>query len=315
MGAERRGKAVPAFGGAASFSQTIFLEEWTMWIFYACGSALFAGITAILAKCGVRRTDSTVATAIRTGVVLIFCWLMAFLAGSAGQISQIDGKTMLFLALSGLATGGSWLCYFKALQLGDVNKVTPIDKSSSALTILLAFLLLHETVTPAKGVGVVLIALGVYLMIEKKQLQAAQPQGRAWFFYACGSALFASLTAILGKIGIMGVESNLGTAIRTGVVLVMAWAMVWLTGKQQSLRQIEKRELGFICLSGLATGGSWLCYYRALQQGPASVVVPIDKMSILVTIAFSTLVLHEKLSPKALLGLGILTAGTLAMMF
>ena len=286
-----------------------------MWIAYAWGSALFAGLTAILAKCGVRRTDSTVATAIRTGVVLVFCWLMAFLAGSVGQIGQIGGKTLLFLLLSGLATGASWLCYFKALQLGDVNKVTPIDKSSSALTILLAFLLLHETVSLAKGLGAALIALGVWLMIEKKDVQTAQPQGRAWFFYACGSALFASLTASLGKIGIMGVESNLGTAIRTATVLVMAWAMVFLTGKGPALKGLDKRELGFICLSGLATGASWLCYYRALQQGPASAVVPIDKMSVLITVGFSCLVLHEKLSRRALAGLALLTAGTLAMIF
>lgn len=286
-----------------------------MWIAYAWGSALFAGLTAILAKCGVRRADSTVATAIRTGVVLAFCWLMAFLAGSVGQIGQIGGKTLLFLLLSGLATGASWLCYFKALQLGDVNKVTPIDKSSSALTILLAFLLLHETVSLAKGLGAALISLGVWLMIEKKDVQTARPQGRAWFFYAWGSALFASLTAILGKIGIMGVESNLGTAIRTATVLAMAWAMVFLTGKGPALRGLDKRELGFICLSGLATGASWLCYYRALQQGPASAVVPIDKMSVLITVGFSCLVLHEKLSRRALAGLALLTAGTLAMIF
>ena len=286
-----------------------------MWLVFAFGSALFAGVTSILAKCGIRKTDSTVATAIRTVVVLAFSWLMVFVAGSQGQISGIDGKTLLFLVLSGLATGASWLCYFKALQLGDINKVVPIDKSSTVLTILLAFVFLHEGISLSKGAGVVLIAVGTFLMIEKKETGGQQAGGGAWLWYALGSAVFASLTSILGKVGISGVESNLGTAIRTGVVLAMAWAMVFITGKQGKLRQIPKQELGFICLSGLATGASWLCYYRALQDGPASVVVPIDKLSILVTVAFSGLVFHEKLTRRAAVGLLLVTGGTLVMLF
>lgn len=286
-----------------------------MWLVFAFGSALFAGVTSILAKCGIRKTDSTVATAIRTVIVLAFSWLMVFVAGSQSQISGIDGKTLLFLVLSGLATGASWLCYFKALQLGDINKVVPIDKSSTVLTILLAFLFLHEAISLSKGVGVVLIAVGTLLMIEKKESDGQQAGGSAWLWYALGSAVFASLTSILGKVGISGVESNLGTAIRTGVVLVMAWVMVFVTRKQGKLRQIPKNELGFICLSGLATGVSWLCYYRALQDGPASVVVPIDKLSILVTVAFSGLVFREKLTRRAAVGLLLVTAGTLVMLF
>lgn len=285
-----------------------------MWLVFAFGSALFAGITSILAKCGIRKTDSTVATAIRTVVVLAFSWLMVFVTGSQGQISGISGKTLLFLVLSGLSTGASWLCYFKALQLGDINKVVPIDKSSTVLTILLAFVFLHEAVSLSKGAGVVLIAAGTFLMIEKKKTDGPQPSGSAWLWYALGSAVFASLTSILGKVGIFGVESNLGTAIRTGVVLVMAWAMVFVTGKREALRQISKQELGFICLSGLATGASWLCYYRALQDGPASVVVPIDKLSILVTVAFSGLVFREKLTRRAAVGLLLVTCGTLIML-
>lgn len=264
-----------------------------MWVLYAVGAAFFAGITAILAKCGIRETDSTVATAIRTVVVLIFAWLMVFVVGSGGQITALSAKTWVFLILSGLATGGSWLCYFKALQLGEVNKVVPIDKSSTVLTILLAFVFLHESVSVAKAIGVVGIALGTFLMIEKKDVAKKETTGHGWFFYAVGAAVFASLTAILGKVGIEGVESNLGTAIRTVVVLVMAWVMVFVTGKQHTLRHVPKKELGFICLSGLATGGSWLCYYHALQDGLASVVVPIDKLSILVTILFSYVVFHE----------------------
>ena len=253
-----------------------------MWVLFAFGSAMLAGLTSVLAKCGIKKTDSTVATAIRTIVVLIFSWLMVFVVGSQETISAIGGRTLLFLVLSGLATGASWLCYFKALQLGDVNKVVPIDKSSTVLTILLAAIFLQEGVSLTKGIGVVLIAVGTFLMIEKKQ-SGGETKSAAWLWYALGSAVFASLTAILGKVGISGVESNLGTAIRTGVVLLMSWVMVFVTGKQGALKAIPKNELFFICLSGLATGGSWLCYYKALQDGPASVVVPIDKLSILVT--------------------------------
>lgn len=285
-----------------------------MWIFYAIGSALFAGLTSILAKCGIRKTDSTVATAIRTIVVLLFSWLMVLIVGSQNQLSHVSGKALCFLILSGLSTGASWLCYFRALQISDVNKVVPIDKSSTVLTILLAAIWLGESITPVKAVGIALIAIGTLMMIEKKQGNASSEK-RGWLMYALGSAVFASLTSILGKIGISGVESNLGTAIRTGVVLIMAWAMVFVTGKQGEVLRIDRRELAFIALSGLATGASWLCYYRALQDGLASVVVPIDKLSILVSIGFSWLVFHEKLSRKALLGLVGIVAGTLLMVF
>lgn len=286
-----------------------------MWVLFAFGSAFFAGVTAILAKCGIRQTDSTVATAVRTLIVLAFSWLMVFLVGSGGQIASIGGATWLFLVLSGLATGASWLCYFKALQLGDINKVVPVDKSSVILTMLLAFLLLGERISLFGGIGVVLIAAGTFLMIEKKDVEG-QKQGRKkrWLLYAAGSAVFASLTSILGKIGISGVESNLGTAIRTAVVLLMAWGMVLVTGKTSAVKGIPKKELGFICLSGVATGASWLCYYRALQDGPASVVVPIDKLSILVTVVFSYFVFHERLSKKSGTGLVLIVAGTLAML-
>ncbi len=285
-----------------------------MWIIYAFGSAIFAGLTSILAKCGIRQTDSTVATAIRTIVVLAFSWLMVFVVGSQGQIGSIGGKTLIFLILSGFATGASWLCYFKALQIGDINKVVPIDKSSTVLTILLAFIFLHEEISLPKAIGVVLIAIGTFMMIEKKDTKPQDTKGKGWLFYAVGSAVFASLTAILGKVGISGVESNLGTAIRTVVVLIMAWVMVFATGKQGEIHKVPKNELGFICLSGLATGASWLCYYKALHDGLASVVVPIDKLSILVTIAFSYIVFREHLSKKAAGGLVLIVAGTLVML-
>lgn len=285
-----------------------------MWVLFACGSAVFAGVTSILAKCGIQKTDSTVATAIRTVVVLAFSWLMVFIVGSQEGLRSLSAPTLLFLILSGLATGASWLCYFKALQLGDINKVVPIDKSSTILTILLALICLGEGISWLKAVAVVLIALGTYWMIQKKNTQqTARVQNNQWFLYATLSAVFAALTAILGKIGIRDVESNLGTAIRTAVVLVMAWIVVIATGKGRAVREVPKRELGFICLSGLATGASWLCYYKALQDGPASVVVPIDKLSILVTVAFSFFVFGEKLSKKSAIGLSLIVGGTLVM--
>lgn len=283
-----------------------------MWLLYAVGSALFAGLTSILAKCGIRKTDSTVATAIRTIIVLIFAWVMVFVVGSQGTIASIPARSLAFLGLSGLATGVSWLCYFYALQRGPIDKVVPIDKSSTVMTILLAALLLGESVTLTRGIGVVLIAAGTFLMIEKKG--GVQKEENGWMLAAFGSAIFAALTSILGKVGITGVESNLGTALRTGVVLIMAWVMVFVQGKQGQVKSVPKNELGFICLSGLATGASWLCYYKALQLGPASLVAPIDKLSILVTVLFSYIVFHERLSRKALTGLAVLVAGTLVML-
>lgn len=290
-----------------------------MWFGFAVGSAFFAGITSILAKCGIRKTDSDVATAIRTIVVLIFAWLMVAVTGTGGSIAGIDSKTLLFLILSGIATGASWLCYFKALQLGDINKVVPIDKSSTVLTILLAFIILDEEITLWKLVGMIGIGAGTLFMIQKKENAEVKEAGKkkagtGWFLYAVLSAVFASLTSILGKIGISGVDSNLGTAIRTIVVLFMAWLVVFVKGKQREVRKVEKKELLFIILSGFATGASWLCYYRALQTGPASVIVPIDKLSILVSIAFSYVVFKEKLTGKALFGLICIVAGTLVML-
>lgn len=285
-----------------------------MWVLFAFGSALFAGVTSILAKCGIRHTDSNVATAIRTIVVLFFSWVMVFLTGAQGGLAAVEAKTWVFLILSGLATGASWLCYFRALQLGDINKVVPIDKSSTVLTMLLAFVFLQEDISPMKVGCMVLIGGGTMLMITRREVSHPEKKGRAWLLYACLSALFASLTAILGKVGIQAIDSNLGTAIRTGVVLVMAWVVVFVTGREKEIRGIPRKELFYICLSGLATGASWLCYYRALQDGLASVVVPIDKLSILVTIAFSWLVFHEKLSKKAMAGLLLIVAGTLLML-
>lgn len=291
-----------------------------MWLAYALGSALFSGLTAILAKRGIRRTDSTVATAVRTIVVLTFAWLMVAVVGSAGTIGQITPRTWAFLVLSGLATGASWLCYFRALQLGDVNRVTPIDKLSTVLTMVLAFALLGEPIGWSDVVAIALIGAGTLLMVERREPAAGDGRGgardgggRAWALYALGSAVFAALTSILGKVGIEGVESNLGTALRTGVVLVMSWVMVLVTGKASRVREVPRGELGFICLSGVATGAAWLCYYRALQEGPASVVVPVDKLSIVVTVAFSGLVLHEHLSRRAAAGLALVVAGTLLM--
>lgn len=284
-----------------------------LWLVMAVLSALFAGLTAVLAKCGIKKTDSDIATALRTIVVLVFSWIMVFIVGSADTITQIDAKSLLFLILSGVATGASWICYFKALSVGDVNKVVPVDKSSTILSVLLAIILFGETNNlSVKLIATVLLAIGVYLMIEKKNTYNKELK-RTWLPYAVASAIFAALTSILAKIGISGVESNLGTAIRTGVVLVMAWGIVFAKGKQVELKQIDKKELVFIVLSGFATGASWLCYYYAIQNGIVSIVVPIDKMSILVSIVFSYIVFHERLSKKASIGLLFMIIGTLTM--
>ncbi len=285
-----------------------------MWILYAFGSAFFAGATSILAKIGVKDVDSHVATAIRTIVVLIFSWLMVFIVGSQGTIADISTRTFIFLILSGLATGASWLCYFKALQLGDVNKVVPIDKSSTILTMILAFIFLGENITINMIIGMIGIGIGTYLMIQKKEESNKIIRGKSWIVYAVLSAVFVSLTSILAKVGIENVESNLGTAIRTIVVLIMAWVIVFVTQKQNDVKKIDKRSLIFIILSGIATGGSWLCYYKALQDGLASIVVPIDKLSILFTVLFAYIFLKEKLSKKSVLGLILIVVGTLTLL-
>ncbi len=291
-----------------------------MWLGFALAAALFGGLTAVLAKIGVEHTDSTLATAIRTVVVLAAAWLMVFLVGSQGQLATLSSNTVVFLVLSGLATGGSWLCYFRALQLGEVNRVAPVDRSSLVLTVLFAMLFLGETDHLATRLpGLALIGLGTWLMVRPSGTQVrpaeATDGGWGWLPWAIGSAVFAALTAILGKVGIVGVESNLGTAIRTAVVLVMAWLMVAVTrrGREQPSR-VPRRDLLFIVLSGLATGASWLCYFRALQDGPASVVAPVDKLSIVFTVGFSVWVLHEKVTRTAALGLAIIVAGTLLML-
>ena len=286
-----------------------------IWLGAAILSAVFAGLTSILAKCGIRKTDSDLATALRTVVVLIFSWIMVFIVGSANTIATIPIKSLIFLILSGLATGASWICYFKALSIGDINKVVPIDKSSTVLTVLLAIICFGETSNLyVKLIATVILAIGIFLMVEKKQAEQKN-ESRSWMIYAVFAAVFAALTSILAKVGISGVESNLGTAIRTGVVLIMAWIIVFAKGKQKGIKQIDKKELLFISLSGLATGASWLCYYYAIQNGIVSVVVPIDKLSILVTVIFSYFVFKEKLSKKALLGLCLMVIGTLLMAF
>ena len=284
-----------------------------MWLVMAVLSAVFAGLTSVLAKCGIKKTDSDVATALRTVVVLAFSWIMVLIVGSYGSIVSIGAKSLLFLVLSGFATGASWICYFKALSMGDINKVVPIDKSSTILTVLLAIFCFGETDNIAiKLIGTTLLAVGIFLMIEKKQSEA-HGENKSWMIYAVLSAVFAALTSILAKVGISGVESNLGTAIRTAVVLIMAWVVVFAKGKHTQVKTLDKKELVFIGFSGLATGASWLCYYYAIQNGVVSVVVPIDKMSVLIAVGFSFFVFKEKLSVKAVIGLGLMLAGTLAM--
>lgn len=284
-----------------------------MWLIFAFGSAVFAGITAILAKIGIKNIDSDAATAVRTIIVLVFSWIMVFVTSSYSPLSSISSKTLLFLVLSGAATGASWLCYFKALQKGDVNKVTPIDKSSTVLTLLLAAIILKEKISTFGAFGIAAIAIGTYLMIVRKSDTPAKPEQKGWLFYAVLSAIFASLTAILGKIGISNIDSNLGTAIRTAVVLVMAWTVVFAEKKLHKVKDIDKKSFIFICLSGITTGLSWLCYYKALHDGNASIVVPVDKLSIIITIAFSYFALKEKISAKSLIGLLMISSGTIML--
>lgn len=290
-------------------------EGFLMWILYAVLSSFFAGLTSILAKIGINKTDSTVATAIRTIVVVIFSWIMVLIVGSINTISNIETKSLVFLILSGLATGASWLCYFRAIQIGDINKVVPIDKSSTIITIILAFIFLDEAISQLKIFAIILIAVGTFLMIDMKNfIFFSKDSTNAWFIYALLSAIFAALTAILGKIGIENIESNLGTAIRTVVVLIMSLIMVLVEGKTKEIKEINSKELKFIVLSGFATGSSWLFYYKALQDGLASVVVPIDKLSIVFTIIFSYIIFKEKLNKKTFLGLVLIIAGTLLML-
>ena len=285
-----------------------------IWLIFAFGSAFFAGITSILAKCGIKTTDSSVATAIRTIVVFLMAVIMVIIAGTQTHISEISIRTWVFLILSGLATGGSWLCYFKALQIGDINKVVPIDKSSTILAMIMAFIFLKEDITLLKVICMFFIGIGTLMMIENKTPSIGCSSKSNYLPFAFMSAIFAALTSILGKIGIENIDSNLGTAIRTFVVLIMAWLMVGITKKGSEIKKISKNELAFICFSGLATGCSWLCYYKALQTGPASVVVPIDKLSIIITVVFSYLVFKEKLTAKSLFGLVLITVGTLGML-
>ena len=286
-----------------------------MWILFAFGSALFAGLTAILAKVGIKNTDSNVATALRTIVVLLFSWIMVILSGSYSDIGNLTSKAWTFLVLSGLSTGASWLCYFRALQIGDINKVTPIDKSSTIITMILAGIFLGEGFSVIKCFAIAAIGVGTYLMIQRKTVTTKlQTKKRSWMFYAFASAVFASLTSILGKIGIEGIDSTLGTAIRTVVVLIMAWLVVFITKRQTTIKDIDSKSWLFLILSGFATGASWLCYYRALQTGEASIVVPIDKLSLLITIAFSYFIFHERLTRKAMIGLVCIVVGTFSLL-
>jgi transporter family protein len=284
-----------------------------LWLLYAVGAAVFAAFTTILAKIGLRDVDSHLATAIRTVVVVIFAWLIFFVfrGQDSGTIWDISATTWLFLVLSGLATGGSWLCFFRALKLGDVNKVVPIDKSSTIMTMILAFIILGEPVGPVMAIGMTLMALGTWLMLGIKRDNASDENKKGWMVYALFAAVFAALAAIFAKIGIGDMDANLWTALRTMVVLPIAWVLVFKTGAQKQIKSTGRKSWIFLVLSGLATGGSWLFFYHALQIGPASLVVPIDKLSIVLTMAFAAIFLKERFTKQSIIGLGLLTFGTL----
>ncbi len=284
-----------------------------MWIVAAILSALFAGLTAVLSKCGIKHANSDVATAVRTSVVLVLAWAIVFITGAYTTLSQISGRSWLFLILSGLATGASWICYFRALSLGEVSKVAAVDKSSTVLSVLFAIILFADEREKwwLKLIFLVLIAAGTFLMTDIKR--GTEKKKLTWLAFALLSAVFAAATSLLAKIGIENVDSNAATAIRTCVVLVMAWLIVFCRRETKYVKQLRGREIVFLILSGLATGASWLCYYYAIQQGQVSIVVPIDRLSILVTVLFSLVVFKEKLSLKAWIGLALLTSGTVLM--
>ncbi len=278
-----------------------------MWILFAVGSAFFAGATSVLAKAGIKSVSSDFATAFRTGVVLIFSWLMVFVVGCQNAVSTITPRALVFLALSGAATGLSWLCYFKALSIGNLSKVVAVDKSSTFLTILLALIFFREPFHWLTGLGIAVMIAGTALMLEKGDAKKGE---RGWLFYAAGSAVFAALQSILGKVGVQDMDSTLATALRTMVVLIFAWAIVLGKKEGGDWKKMTRRDAMLLVLSGITTGASWLCYYRALQTGRASVVVPIDKCSILFAVALSAIFLKEKQTRRSLLALALVVAGT-----
>ena len=278
-----------------------------MWILFAVGSAFFAGATSVLAKAGIKSVSSDFATAFRTGVVLIFSWLMVFVVGCQNAVSTITPRALVFLALSGAATGLSWLCYFKALSIGNLSKVVAVDKSSTFLTILLALIFFREPFHWLTGLGIAVMIVGTALMLEKGDAKKGE---RGWLFYAAGSAAFAALQSILGKVGVQDMDSTLATALRTVVVLVFAWAIVLGKKEGGDWKKMTRRDAVLLVLSGITTGASWLCYYRALQTGRASVVVPIDKCSMLFAVALSAIFLKEKQTRRSLLALALVVAGT-----
>lgn len=279
-----------------------------MWILFAVGSAFFAGATSVLAKAGIKSVSSDFATAFRTGVVLIFSWLMVFVVGCQNAVSTITPRALVFLALSGAATGLSWLCYFKALSIGNLSKVVAVDKSSTFLTILLALIFFHEPFHWLTGLGIAVMIAGTALMLEKGDAKKGE---KGWLFYAAGSAVFAALQSILGKVGVQDMDSTLATALRTVVVLIFAWAIVLGKKEDGDWKKMTRRDAVLLVLSGITTGASWLCYYRALQTGRASVVVPIDKCSMLFAVALSAIFLKEKQTRRSLLALALVVAGTL----
>lgn len=286
----------------------------SMWLLFAILSSLFAGLTAVIAKVGLKKTDSDCVTALRTMVVLVFAWLMVWIAGADVNLLDADRRSLVLLVLSGVATGASWLSYFHALELGNVNQVVPVDKSSVLITMVAGALLFQEDIGGATGIiGMVLILLGIVLMLPGPWGKGSKSAGKKWFIYALLSAVFASASSLLGKAGIEGIDSNLGTAVRTCIVAVMAWLVVLMKRKGKALRDVRLGNFGVIALSGVATGASWLCYYRALQTGPIHVIVPIDRLSIVFTVLFSSLVLKEKVTAKYAVGLVLNILGTILL--
>jgi bacterial/archaeal transporter family protein len=285
-----------------------------MSIILALLAALFASFTAILAKIGIEDVDSNLATAVRTIVVVIMAYLMVVITGQTGNIMAVSAKSFIFLVLSGLTTGLSWLAFFKAIQIGDVSKVVPIDKASVVLTILLSFLVLREPATMPVVAGGVIISIGTFVLIGKDKKKKTQRKKvfntKSYIFLAIMSAVFAALTNILAKIGIEDVDSNVATFIRTVVIILFAWGIVFFQGTVKELKKISKKSYIFLILSGAATGFSWLCYFAALAIGKVSIVNPIDKFSVVLTMILSFIILKEKPTKSTVTGAVLITIGT-----
>ena len=283
-----------------------------MYIIYALLASVFSGLTSVFAKTGIKNIDSLLATFLRTIVISLFLFLIVIWKENLNEIFLLDKKTILFLILSGISNTLLWICYFKALDLGTVSKVTPVDKTSIVLTLILSSLFLNEKITTIKIISIVLILSGTFLTIKK---ESKGSKDNKWIIYAILTAVFTSTTTVLSKIGIESTNTTLITFLRTIVVLIILTTITLFKKKYKSIKDIEKRSWLFIILSGLSTSLSWLFYFKALALGEASIVFPIEKLSLVVSILISIIFLKEKVNKKQIIGIIIIVIGTSLLFF